>query len=253
MIIRLPRLGASPLSPFPPPDQALDEPAGLLAMGGDLRPERLLNAYAQGVFPWYSAGEPILWWCPDPRVLFRTEEFRLPSRFRRSLRRSAWVVRADTAFEAVLDACAQTPREGQDGTWITPQMREAYLALHQLDHAHSIEVFEGPAAGNRLVGGLYGVAVGRMFYGESMVSLASGGSKVALGALAHRLRAWGWPLIDGQVENPHLIRLGAERWPRPRFLAEIAVLTAQQGRTGGWREDFGTLAAAELGQDRVCP
>lgn len=248
MIIRLPRLGASPLSPFPPADQALDEPAGLLAMGGDLHPERLLNAYAQGIFPWYSAGEPILWSCPDPRALFRTETFRLPSRFRRSLRQSPWVARADTAFEAVLDACAQTPRAGQDGTWITPQMREAYLLLHRLGHAHSIEVFEGPAAGSRLVGGLYGVAVGRMFYGESMVSLASGGSKVALSALAQRLRGWGWPLIDGQVENPHLMRLGAERWPRPRFLAEIAELTAQPGRIGPWREDFGALPAAELGR-----
>jgi leucyl/phenylalanyl-tRNA---protein transferase len=246
MILRLPRLGTSPDAPFPPVSATLSDPEGLLAMGGDLRPERLLNAYRHGIFPWYSEGEPILWWCPDPRVVFQTTTFQLPSRFRRDLRRSAWVVRADTAFAQVLDACADTPRRGQDGTWIIPQMRAAYLDLHRLGHAHSIEVFESGKHGSRLVGGLYGVAIGRMFYGESMVSLAPGGSKVALAAAAWGLSKWGWPLIDGQVENPHLLSLGAERWPKARFLAEIEGLTASPGRTGPWTEAFGALTAREL-------
>lgn len=246
MIIELPALGASPDAPFPPARHALAEPEGLLAMGGDLHPTRLLNAYRHGIFPWYSEGEPILWWCPDPRVVFRTESFRLSSRFRRDLRRSTWAIRADTAFADVLAACADTPRRGQDGTWITPQMREAYLELHRLGHAHSIEVFDREGPGGRLVGGLYGVAVGRMFFGESMVSLASGGSKAAFGALSYRLREWGWPLIDGQVENPHLMSLGAERWPRPRFLGDVRRLTERPGRNDRWTEAFGVLAATDL-------
>ncbi len=246
MIIYLPPLGPSPDAPFPPAAQALTEPEGLLAMGGDLHPDRLINAYRHGIFPWYSEGEPILWWCPDPRVVFRTDTFRLSTRFRRGLRRSGWVVRADTRFIEVLDACAQTLRLGQDGTWITPQMREAYLTLHQLGHAHSIEVFDSDRPDSRLVGGLYGIAIGHMFFGESMVSLDSGGSKVAIGALAKRLWEWGWPLIDGQVENPHLLRLGAEHWPRMRFLAEVEALAARPGRIGAWTETFGRLAAADL-------
>jgi leucyl/phenylalanyl-tRNA---protein transferase len=247
MIIRLPKLGISPDAPFPPASRALEDPEGLLAMGGDLHPRRLLNAYRHGIFPWYSEGEPILWWCPDPRVVFRTEHFQLASRFRRTLRRSPWVLRADTRFEDVLDACASTPRPGQDGTWITPPMREAYIELHRLGYAHSVEVFDSDRAGATLVGGLYGVAIGRMFYGESMVSLASGGSKVALGGLARRLRDWGWPMIDGQVENPHLLSLGAECWPKARFLAELESLTSDPGKVGNWTEAFGILTAAELG------
>lgn len=246
MIIELPALGPSPDAPFPPARHAMTDPEGLLAMGGDLHPNRLLNAYAHGIFPWYSEGEPILWWCPNPRVVFATERFRLSSRFRRDLRRSEWVVRADTAFAEVVAACADTPRRGQDGTWITPQMRAAYLELHRLGHAHSIEVFDRDGPEGRLVGGLYGVAIGAMFFGESMVSLAPGGSKVAFGALARRLWDWGWPLIDGQVENPHLMHLGAERWPRPRFLAEVRQLAERPGRPGPWTSAFGTLAARAL-------
>ncbi len=249
MIVRLPRLDASPDAPFPPAEQALADPDGLLAMGGDLHPDRLLNAYHHGIFPWYSEGDPILWWCPDPRVVFRTDTFRLAKRFRRSLRSSSWVVRADTAFAAVVDACSGTPRHGQDGTWITPEMREAYLALHRLGHAHSIEVFDNERPDRsdlRLVGGLYGVAIGQMFFGESMVSLAPGGSKVALGALAQHLREWGWPLIDGQVENPHLMSLGAEPWPRSRFLAEVKALSAHPGHVGSWSDAFGVRPAADL-------
>ncbi|MCW0458220.1 leucyl/phenylalanyl-tRNA--protein transferase [Xanthomonas sacchari] len=242
---RLPALlAADPAAPFPPPSSALREPDGLLAVGGDLSPTRLLAAYAQGIFPWYSDGEPILWWSPDPRTVFRSDGLRLSSRFRRSLRHCPWTVRADTAFAQVIDACAQLPRRGQDGTWITVPMRDAYLALHQAGHAHSVEVFDG----DELVGGIYGVARGRMFFGESMFSARSGGSKVALAALARRLHGWGWPLIDAQVENDHLLSLGAERWPRARFLDTIAPLVAATAETAPWTLRFGTLAAAELAQ-----
>jgi leucyl/phenylalanyl-tRNA--protein transferase len=238
----IPRLGSDPGAPFPPVHRALAEPDGLLAFGGDLSPTRLLNAYRAGIFPWYSAGQPILWWSPDPRLVFRTDGVHLSRRFRRALRASTWVVRADTAFDAVLDACATLPRRGQDGTWITAEMARAYVVLHRLGHAHSVEVHDG----ERLVGGIYGIAIGRMFFGESMFSAESGGSKIALAALAARLRAWGWPLVDAQVENPHLRTLGAERMPRDAFLATVAALVDLPAPIGSWREAFGELAAASL-------
>ncbi len=237
-------LSPDPHAAFPPASSALQDPDGLLAIGGDLSPARLLNAYRHGIFPWYSQGQPLMWWTPDPRMVFRTDAVHLPARFRRSLRASLWQVRADTAFAEVVAACALSPRPGQDGTWITPDMHAAYLELHRLGHAHSIEVF----AGEGLVGGIYGVAVGRMFFGESMFSGASGGSKVALAALAHRLRGWGWPLIDAQVENPHLITLGAMSWPRVEFLAWVRELTVLPEITGHWTEHFGVLAAASLAE-----
>lgn len=242
MSLRLPQLGADPASPFPPAGTALREPDGLLAMGGDLSPQRLLNAYAHGVFPWFSDGQPILWWSPDPRTVFRTDGVHLSARLRRELRRSEWRIVADRDFGAVIAACASAPRPGQDDTWITRDMQAAYCGLHRLGHAHSIEVRDG----GRLVGGLYGVAIGRMFFGESMFSAESGGSKVALAALALRLREWGWPLIDAQVGNPHLDTLGAEAWPRPSFLAAVAEACAQPGRPGSWAGTFGTLPAPAL-------
>ncbi len=237
-------LSHDPEAPFPPAETALRQPDGLLAIGGDLSTQRLLNAYRHGIFPWYSEGQPILWWAPDPRMVFRTDGVRLSSRFRRGLRHSTWQVRADTAFAQVMDACAGTPRPGQDGTWITDAMQSAYLELHRLGHAHSVEVFDQ----GRLVGGLYGVAIGRMFFGESMYSGESGGSKVALAALAHRLREWGWPLIDAQVENPHLLSLGAESWPRPKFLAQVAELTGLAGAVGSWTARFGVIEASALAE-----
>jgi leucyl/phenylalanyl-tRNA--protein transferase len=242
MTIRLPLLPRDPAAPFPPAGRALREPNGLLAMGGDLTPERLLNAYRHGIFPWYSAGEPILWWCPDPRVVFDTDTFALPSRLRRRLRSSPWQVCADTAFADVISACAASPRPGQDGTWITDEMRAAYLELHRLGQAHSVEVFDGA----RLVGGIYGVAVGRMFFGESMFSAASGGSKVALAGLARILSGWGWPLIDAQVENPHLLSLGARHLPRPQFLAEVARWSAEPGLPGSWAGRVPPFPASRL-------
>lgn len=235
-------LPPDPSSAFPPVDLAMDEPDGLLAIGGDLTITRLLNAYRQGIFPWYSRGQPILWWSPDPRAVFVTDRFALPSRFRRTLRQQPWTITADTAFDAVITACATVPRRGQDGTWILPEMLDAYRGLHDAGHAHSVEVWSE----DRLVGGLYGVAVGRMFYGESMFSAVSGGSKAALGGLVSRLREWGWPLLDAQVENPHLMRLGARRMPRAAFSAAVRELTRDQGRAGSWTTPFGRLSAADL-------
>ncbi len=235
-----PPLGTDPDSPFPPAESALREPDGLLAIGGDLSPARLLNAYANGIFPWYSEGQPLLWWSPDPRTVFETGAVRLGSRFRRQLRASGWTVVADRAFDDVVLACATSPRDGQHGTWITPAMRAAYSRLHVLGHAHSIEVLDDTGA---LAGGLYGVAVGRMFFGESMFSTRSGGSKLALAALAHVLHGWGWPLIDAQVENPHLVSMGARSWPRPRFIAEVRRLAALPGRSGHWHTAFGEVPA----------
>ncbi|MGV8939975.1 MAG: leucyl/phenylalanyl-tRNA--protein transferase [Lysobacter sp.] len=242
MPIHLPELPTDPRAPFPDPRRALREPDGLLAMGGDLSPPRLLNAYASGVFPWYSDGQPLLWWSPDPRTVFETGHIRLSSRFRRTLRQLDWTVTADTDFDQVIAACARAPRPGQPGTWITVEMLDAYTRLHNLGHAHSIEVW----AGNQLVGGLYGVSIGRMFFGESMVSLASGGSKVALAALAAHLHEWGWPLLDAQVENPHLLSLGATSWPRDRFLDRVDALVAHAEVPGSWTRRFGAFSASLL-------
>ncbi len=235
-------LDTAPDAPFPPAELALREPDGLLAIGGDLSPVRLLNAYAGGIFPWFSEGQPLLWWSPDPRMVFRSDGVHLSSRFRRSLRASSWRITADTAFAEVMRACAQAPRPGQDGTWITDDMHRAYVELHRLGHAHSVEVRDG----DELVGGIYGVAIGRMFFGESMFSARSGGSKVALAALARALHGWGWPLIDAQVENPHLLRMGAVHLPRDVFLAQVRQLVRLPEPAGSWRLRFGELAASEL-------
>lgn len=242
MTLRVPWLDADPHTPFPAVASALREPNGLLAIGGDLSVPRLLNAYAHGIFPWFSPGEPILWWSPDPRMVFRTDGVHLSSRFRRQLRRSGWTLRADTAFAQVIDACAYSPRAGQRGTWITTAMQEAYCALHRHGHAHSVEVFDGDA----LVGGIYGVAIGRMFFGESMFSAVSGGSKAALAALAAFLRQHGCPLIDAQVENPHLVSLGAVSIPRDAFSRSIAQLCDQAPLPADWSTPFGDVPATRL-------
>lgn len=235
-------LEPDPQAPFPPAQRALREPDGLLAAGGDLSPVRLLNAYRHGIFPWYSQGQPILWWCPALRSVFATDGVHLSSRFRRSLKKNRWTVRADTAFAEVIAACAATPRPGQDGTWITEAMMRAYIEMHRLGHAHSIEVFDG----ERLVGGLYGIAIGRMFFGESMFSAESGGSKIALAMLARTLQGWGWPWIDAQVENEHTRSLGSLRMPRDEFLALVTRQTAISEPVGPWKQRFGTREAADL-------
>lgn len=243
MSLRIFQLEHDPQAPFPPVGAALAEPDGLLAFGGDLSPPRLLNAYANGIFPWFSEGEPILWWSPSQRAVFRTDGVHLSSRLRRELRKSHLVVRADTAFDAVIEACAHNPRPGQSGgTWITREMITAYTRLHRLGHAHSIEVFDGDG----LVGGLYGLAIGRMFCGESMFSARSGASSIALAVLARRLHAWGWPLIDAQVPNDHTRRLGVETWPRGACLAALAGLRDTPEVAGSWTQRFARFPAAGL-------
>lgn len=243
MSLQLFELDPDPNAPFPPVERALAEPDGLLAFGGDLSPMRFLNAYRGGIFPWFSEGEPILWWSPSRRAVFRTDGVRLPSRLRRRLRNSGWTVRADSVFAQVVAGCA-APREGQTGgTWITPGMQAAYLALHQLGHAHSIEVFD---AEDRLIGGLFGLSFGHMFCGDSMYSTESGASSLALAALARRLRDWGWPLLDAQVPNPHTRRLGVEIWPRAGYLAALEELRDLPAAPGNWRERFGKWPASAL-------
>ena len=240
MTLPLPQLGSDPRAAFPPVEEALAQPDGLLAFGGDLSPERFLNAYANGIFPWYSDGEPILWWSPSQRAVFPTDGVRLPSRLRRRLRNSGWTVRADTAFDRVVAGCA-APRAGQSGTWITAAMRTAYAQLHALGIAHSIEVYDGDA----LVGGLFGLSFGALFCGDSMYSERSGASSLALAALATRLRGWGWPIIDAQVPNAHTRRLGVETWPREDYIAAVRRLRERPWQPGNWRERFGVVDAAE--------
>ena len=195
-LIRIPILHAGARDEFPAVETALDEPNGLLAAGGDLSPQRLLDAYRHGIFPWYSDDEPILWWSPDPRTVFATGHVHISTKLRRWLGHCNWMIRADTAFAEVMRACA-APRTTQPGTWITQEIFEAYTLLHRLGHAHSVEVYDGA----RLVGGIYGVAIGHMFFGESMFSAATNGSKVALIALCRMLHSWGFPLLDAQVAS----------------------------------------------------
>ena len=240
-MIRIPFL--DPLRPdeFPPVADALREPDGLLAAGGDLEPRRLLAAYRRGIFPWYSRGQPILWWSPDPRTVFETDRMHVPRRLARWLLDCEWTLRADTAFEAVVRACA-APRAKQRGTWIDGAMRKAYMHLHALGHAHSIEAWDGDV----LAGGIYGVALGRMFFGESMFSAADNGSKVALLALARALRDWNFPLLDAQVASPHLFTLGAIEIGRADFCARVADLTARSGIEGTWQGVFPRLQPPDL-------
>jgi leucyl/phenylalanyl-tRNA--protein transferase len=204
------RLG--PETVFPPPELA--EPEGLLAFGGDLSPERLMTAYRQGIFPWFEAGGPILWWSPDPRLVLYVDELRITRRLARTIRQGRFETRYDTAFAGVIRACAETPRHNEHGTWITPEMQKAYARLHELGHAHCMESWRE----NRLVGGIYGVRVGRVFCGESMFHHETDASKVALAALVERLRAEGVDLIDCQVASEHLISLGAREISRAGFL-----------------------------------
>jgi len=220
---------------FPPPQLA--EPSGLLAVGGDLRPERLLVAYRIGVFPWYAEGDPILWFSPDPRMVLHPDRLHVPRSLRRTIRRGRFRVTMDEDFTGVIRACAAAPRPGQDGTWITRDMIEGYEALHALGHAHSIEVWRDDDDGPALVGGVYGVAVGGMFAGESMFARATDASKVGLVCLVTQLRRWGFGLLDCQVHTDHVARFGAEEWPRDRFLAVLEREVARPGRTGRWTLD----------------
>ncbi len=241
MSIELHWLGKDESAAFPPVETALDEPDGLLAVGGDLSETRLLNAYRNGIFPWFSDGQPILWWSPNPRMVFKTDAIRLSQKFRRQLRKSSWQIRVDTAFEKVIRQCAAVPRKGQGGTWIHPEMIAAYCLLHRQGHAHSVEIFSE----EKLIGGIYGVAIGRMFFGESMFSAQSGASKVALAGLGKILHSWGWPLLDAQVENPHLQFMGAVFMPRTEFIKELAHLCKLAEMPGLWSGRIAPFAAAE--------
>ena len=222
---------------FPPLELALREPNGLLCAGGDLSPERLADAYRHGIFPWYSAGEPILWWSPDPRMVLVPREFRCSRSLRRSLRRGAYEVRFDHHFSAVIQACAQAPRHGQHGTWITKEMQTAYRQLFELGFAHSVETW----LDGQLVGGLYGLAIGRMFYGESMFSLVSDASKIAMAHLTSFLEQQGFGLIDCQMNTPHLASLGAREIGRKEFIGRLQTLTAIDVARGHWQVDAGVF------------
>lgn len=207
---------------FPDPGRALREPNGLLAIGGDLSPPRLVAAYRQGIFPWYNPGEPILWWSPDPRAILLPTAVHVSHRLRRSLRQAPYRVSLDEAFPRVVAACA-APRKSGAGTWLVPEMQQAYGELHQAGFAHSIELWQGAD----LVGGLYGIALGRAFFGESMFSRVPDASKMLLAILGQQLARRGFRLIDGQVASDHLLRMGAQLWPRERFLRELALAIAQ--------------------------
>lgn len=208
---------------FPPVSQALREPDGLLAAGGSLTPTRLLDAYRHGIFPWFSHDDPILWWSPDPRMVLIPDEFKISDSFAKVLRNSRYEIRTDTAFEQVMRACA-APRGEQHGTWISEQMIAAYCALHKLGYAHSVETWMD----GKLAGGLYGISIGQMFYGESMFSFVSNASKIALAHLCGQLQRW-QPgaanlMIDCQMHTPHLASLGARKIPREEFIAKLEVL-----------------------------
>ncbi len=224
----IPRLPGGPEAPFPPVQQALREPDGLLAWGGDLSPQRLLRAYQHGIFPWFSEGDPILWWSPHQRTVLRSDEFHCARRLARTLRDSRWQFSADLAFSEVLDGCANS----RTSTWITPAMRAAYLQLHALGHAHSFEAwYDG-----ELAGGLYGVSLGRMLFGESMFSVRRDGSKAVLAMLCPLMHGWQMPLLDCQLASAHLASLGARELARETFLCELQPLVTAEGHVGSWRE-----------------
>ena len=226
----IPFLG--PLDPFPPVTEAHQEMNGLLAVGSPLLPDRLLDAYRRGIFPWGTVDGQALWYSPDPRMVLFPEEFHLSRSLRTLLRKGALTVSADRDFPAVIRACAASRRAGQDGTWITDEMMEAYLRLHELGWAHSVETRED----GRLVGGLYGLAIGRMFYGESMFSRRDNASKVAFAYLIRHLRAGGFGMIDCQMYTEHLASLGAREIPRGDFLLRMHHLIGD-GERSNWQID----------------
>ncbi len=245
-------------APFPPVDEALHEPNGLLAIGGDLTPARLLDAYRHGIFPWFNAEDPILWWSPDPRMVLFPREFRISRSLRKTLAKRQYAVRMDCAFAQVMRACA-APRRGQPGTWIHEEMIAAYTALHRMGYAHSVEVWMPKPAGQlhagleagrprasddewELAGGLYGVAIGRMFYGESMFSRRTDASKIALAHLSAQLARWNFGMIDCQMNTPHLASLGAREIPRTEFIRRLQELVHYENRESPWELEHDLFA-----------
>jgi len=213
---------------FPSPHLAIDE--GLLAVGGDLSVQRLLLAYAKGVFPWYSKGEPILWWSPDPRLVLYPADLNISRRLQRTLRQNRFQVTLDRAFDQVIQGCSSVPRDHQKGTWITEEMITAYIALHQAGFAHSVEAWRD----GRLAGGIYGVSMGGSFFGESMFHRVSDASNVALVTLVRYLIKWDFDLLDCQVTTDHLIRMGAREISRNRFLRQLDESLKKPTRRGKW-------------------
>ncbi len=222
---------------FPDVGNALPEPNGLLAAGGDLKPELLIEAYSKGIFPWYEEGHPILWWSPDPRMVLFPERVKVTRSLRKTLRKQNVHIRFDTAFEEVVRACAE-PRKHQHGTWITAAMVDAYCQLHRLGFAHSVEAWSA----DRLVGGLYGVALGRIFFGESMFSRERDASKITLVYLAHACLHWRYQMIDCQVESEHLKTLGAELIPRRDFVELVARECRKESAPFAWAETVDTFS-----------
>ena len=216
---------------FPPPELA--DPDGLLAVGGDLRPERLLLAYSSGIFPWPTEGFPLLWHSPDPRYVLPASELHVPKSLAKTMRKGRFRCTLDEAFRQVMEACAEKPRPGQQGTRITEEMVDAYHRLHELGFAHSAETWEG----EELVGGLYGVSLGAAFFGESMFANRSDASKVAFVRLVQQLRAWDVEIVDAQVHTAHLERFGARHWPRARYLEALVEALQAPTRRGRWRFD----------------
>lgn len=235
-----------PQDRFPDPETAARHPNGLLAAGGDIDPARLLEAYRQGIFPWFGEGDPVLWWSPDPRTVLYPAQLHVRRSLAKRLRNVAWDVRADTCFDRVMEACAE-PRADQEGTWITARMREAYGELARMGLAHSVETW----LDGELVGGLYGVALGRMFFGESMFSRVSDASKVAFVHLVANLRAWGFQLIDCQMRTRLLQSFGARDLARREFTRAVSVLVDYPHKYGSWRLDLAPeqVRANQAGDD----
>ncbi len=227
-----------PQAPFPPVEMALRDPDGLLALGGDLSPERLLRAYRLGIFPWYSAGQPILWWSPNPRMVMRPVDLKLSRSLRKSLRKGLFTITLNQAFNAVTAGCAE-PRDDGRGTWLSGEMRQAYGQLHSLGYAHSIEAWQD----DQLVGGLYGIALGRVFFGESMFARVTDASKVAFAHLVRQLARWNFELIDCQVHTSHLASLGATTMSRHAFTEQLNRLATAPNHSGPWQFDV------DLGDD----
>ena len=228
-MIELPWLDPELTPHFPPVTDALDEPPGLLAFGGRLTPDWLLNAYRAGIFPWFNPGEPILWWSPDPRMVILPENFKVRRSLRKTLRKQLFEITLDQAFEQVLDGCAGA-RNYTDETWITPEMHQAYLELHHRGYAHSVEAWQN----GELVGGLYGVAIGRIFCGESMFARVTDASKVAFVHLVEQLKSWQFELIDCQVYTDHLAGFGACEIERSRFVDYLKLYACAPAATGLW-------------------
>ncbi len=220
-------------APFPAVEQALREPNGLLCAGMELSPQRILAAYREGIFPWFNPGEPVLWWSPDPRMVLAPSAVKISRSLRQRMKRGGYEIRVDTRFRQVMQACA-APRPGQAGTWISPPMLEAYTRLHEMGYAHSVETWMD----GELAGGLYGLAIGRMFYGESMFSHRRDASKLALAHLCRQLAAWGFGLIDCQMETAHLASMGARPIPRKDFIREMKRLLELKPVPAPWRFDI---------------